>query len=135
MTTIFIVVGSVLALLLVFIFGYSVGHSTTDDDIIKIAEKLKHPKYFCNCGCGGDWCSKTHCFQDLSCWKYNQPQTTREAMMYEDGMQSGYKRGKDEGYKTGVYEARRHPEEKIMKLADAMKPLEQFKKELYGETN
>jgi len=134
MVTFALILGSVLALLLVFIFGYSVGNSTTENDINKIGDRL-NKDYLCGCGCLGNWCYKIHCFQDLSCWKYNQPQTTREAMMYEDGMQSGYKRGKSERYKSGIFEARRHPEEKIMKLADAMKPLEQFKKELYGETN
>lgn len=131
MTITFMIIGSVLALLLVFIFGYSVGHSTTDDDIRKIAEKLQHPKYFCTCGCGGDWCYKTHCFQDLSCWKYNRPQTLQEAMQFSEGMEKGYKRGKEEGFKEGLYEGRKSPEELLMKFQDAMKPLEEFKKSIF----
>ena len=135
MITTFMIIGSVLALLLVFIFGYSVGHSTTDDDIIKIAEKLKHPDYFCTCGCRGDWCYNSHCFQDLSCWKYNQPKTVQEAMQYSLGQESGYKRGKDEGFKEGLYQARKSPEELFMKFKDAMKPLKEFEENIYGKTN
>ena len=76
MTTIFI---SVLSLLVVFLLGFGVGQATTDAEIIKIAEKLKQPDYFCKCGCGGDWCYMSHC--SSRCWEYNQPKTVRGAIL------------------------------------------------------
>lgn len=124
-TIIFGVVGFIL-----FIIGYLFGVVNRNcNDVVQ----LPKPDFHCNCGCGGNWCYKTH--STLDCYKSNLPyptewRTASEAIAYQKGMEFGYKQGEDFGYKNGMYRMREtSKEEFIRKFNDAQKPLAELKKE------
>lgn len=91
------------------------------------------PPYRCGCGCGGNWCYKTHCTPD--CWKYNcyditAGKTLAEAEAESRGFKDGYKQGYKIGQNETIYNtSRSRQEEFLVKFADAVKPLDELRKE------
>lgn len=125
-----IVAGGIIILILVWIFGFSVGNS--DDNTVRNVEAIKKvvvDGYRCQCGCGGNWCNKVHCSPE--CYRYNypfEPKSASEAVAFSRQYELGYRKGHKEGLEDAIFMTKRNSEF-ILKFQDAMKPLEKLKSE------